>query len=391
MNKPNPMLDELKKILPQIAANAVTAEQERKVPDANIHLLKSIQLHRALQPKAYGGLELSLPEVADCVAALAGACGGTAWAFSLLITHSHQMAMFSKQAQEEFWGENPDAVASSSIAPFGKTEECEGGVIFNGDMRWSSGCDHAQWAILGFLRLNPETGEKDYSFGVVPASDYEIEDDWYSAGMKPSGTKTLKIKENTFIPEHRIEKAKAMMTGQSSGFGLYPDSKIFYAPYRPYFASGFAAMAIGIAERMLTVYKEMTKNRTRAYTLASSGKEIPPIMRLAESTHQVAAARAFMEKTWDEHKALSEQKRYPTDEELAFWRTNQAYAIKMCCEAVNRLFEVAGGSTWIHDNEIQRLWRDCNMTAAHAYTDYDVCKQVLGRSLMGMDPDPTMV
>ena len=114
-------------------------------------------------------------------------------------------------------------------------------------------------------------------------------------------------------------------------------------------------------------------------------------MRLAESTHQVMAARAFMEKTWDEHKEFGEQKRYPTDAELAFWRTNQAYSIKMCVEAVNRLFEVSGGSTWIHDNEIQRLWRDVNMTAAHAYTDYDVCKQVLGRSIMGMDPDPTMV
>lgn len=391
MIRVNPMLDELKKILPTIAASAVEAEQLRKVPDENIRLLKSINLHRALQPKAYGGLELSLPEVTDCVAALAGACGGTAWAFSLLITHNHQMAMFSKQAQDEFWGENPDAVASSSIAPFGKTEPCEGGVIFNGDMRWSSGCDHAEWAILGFLRDNKETGAKDYCFGVVPASDYVIEDDWYSAGMKPSGTKTLKINENTFIPEHRIETAKGMMTGTSSGFGLYPDSDIFYTPYRPYFACGFASMALGIAERMLTVFKELTQNRTRAYTMAASGKETPPLMRLAESTHQVMAARAFMEKTWDEHKEFGEQKRYPTDAELAFWRTNQAYAVKMCCEAVNRLFEVAGGSTWIHDNEIQRLWRDCNMTAAHAYTDYDICKQVLGRSIMGLEPDPTMV
>lgn len=385
------MLEELKKILPAIAENAVKAEQMRMVPDENIRLLKSIKLHRALQPKAYGGLELSLPEVADCVAALAGACGGTAWAFSLLITHNHQMSMFSKQAQDEFWGEDPDATASSSIAPFGKVTETEGGVLFNGDMKWSSGCDHAEWAILGFLRDNAETGEKDYCFGVVYKSDYEIIDDWYSAGMKPSGTKTLRLNEDTFIPEHRIEKAKDMMTGKSSGFGLYPDSKIYYAPYRPYFASGFAAMALGIAERMLQVYKNLTKNRTRAYTLAASGKEIPPLMRLAESTHQVGAARAFLEKTWQEHKEFGEQHRYPNDEELAFWRTNQAYAVKMCCEAVNRMFEVSGGSTWIHDNEIQRLWRDVNMCAAHAYTDYDVCKQILGRSLMGMEPDPNMV
>ena len=54
MNRPNPMLDEVKKILPQIAANAVQAEQARKVPEENIRLLKSIQLHRAFQPKYYG-------------------------------------------------------------------------------------------------------------------------------------------------------------------------------------------------------------------------------------------------------------------------------------------------------------------------------------------------
>lgn len=390
MHRPNPLLDKLQEILPRIAENAAQAEQDRTVPEENIRLLKSVKFHRALQPKAYGGLEISLPELTDCIAAIAGACGGTAWAGSLLATHSHQMAMFSKQAQDEFWAEDPDATASSSIAPFGKVEETEGGVLFNGDMKWSSGCDHAEWAILGFLR-NGENGEKIYSFGVVSRDDYEIEDDWYAAGMRSSGTKTLKIKPDTFIPEHRIEAAKDMMTGKSAGFGLYPDSKIFYAPYRPYFACGFAAIGLGIAERMLEVYRNITKNRVRAYTGAKVGHATPALMRLAESTHQVAAARAFMEKTWDEHKAMSEQQRYPTDEQLAFWRTNQAYAVKMCIEAVDRLFEAAGGSCWFSDNEAQRLFRDSHMTAAHAYTDYDVCKQILGRSLMGMEPDPTMV
>jgi 4-hydroxyphenylacetate 3-monooxygenase len=390
MARPNPLLDDVKKILPSIAANAQQAELDRTVPAENIELLKSVKFHRALQPKAYGGLEVSLPEFADCIAAVAGACGGTAWAGSLLGTHSHQMAMFSAEAQEEFWGQNPDAVASSSIAPFGRVTETGGGVLFNGDMKWSSGCDHAEWAILGFLR-DGENAAKVYCFGAIPSSAYEIEDDWYAAGMRSSGTKTLKIKTDTFIPNHRIESAKGMMTGQSSGFGLYPDSKIYYAPYRPYFACGFAAIGLGIAERMLDVFRELTKGRVRAYTGASVGKEVPALMRLAESTHQVHAARAFLEKTWDEHKAFGEQKRYPNDEELAFWRTNQAYAIKMCIEAVDRLFEVSGGGSWYNDREGQRLFRDSHMTAAHAYTDYDICKQILGRSLMGMEADPTMV
>lgn len=389
MKQANPLLERLQEILPTIAANAAQAEQDRTPPAENIRLLKEINFHRAFQPKAYGGMEISLPEFTDCVAALAGACGGTAWAASLLATHSHQMAMFSKEAQDEFWGENPDATASSSIAPIGKIEEVEGGVMFNGRMTWSSGADHAEWAILGFNRFD-EDGEKRYSFGVIPRSQYEILDDWYAAGMKSSGTKTLVV-ENVFIPEHRIEAAKDMMEGKSSGFDLYPDSKIFYTPYRPYFACGFASISLGIAERMLELYKAKTKTRVRAYTGAAVGAQVPGLMRLAESTHQILAARALLERTWNEHKEHGERKEYPDAETLAYWRTNQAYAVKMCIEAVDRLFEAMGGSSWFSDSEVQRVWRDSHMTGAHAYTDYDVCKQILGRELMGLEPDPSMV
>ncbi|MEP1209033.1 MAG: p-hydroxyphenylacetate 3-hydroxylase oxygenase component [Rhizobiaceae bacterium] len=383
------MIEKLEQILPTIHANAGLAEKLRKVPDENIKLLKRAGLNRAFLPKAYGGLEMQLPEFGNCIALLAGACCSTAWAFSLLCTHNHQLALFSKQMQDDIWGDDPDATAASSIAPFGRYEETEGGIIFNGDMRWSSGCDHAEWSICGFLRDNAE-GAKDYCFAAIPASDYQIVDDWYAMAMKGSGTKTLAIKD-AFVPEHRIEKARAMMTGKSKGFDLYPDSKIFYAPYRPYFASGFAAMGLGVAERMCEVYRDVTKNRVRAYTGADVSGATPALMRLAESTHQVKAARAFLEATWEEHKHHGEAKKYPDDETLTYWRTNQAYAVKMCIEAVNRLFDAIGGNNWFDDKEAQRLFRDSHMTGAHAYTDYDVCAQILGRSLMGLEPDPSLL
>lgn len=389
MSANHTLLAEVQRILPEIAANANEAEQLRQVPEHNIRLLKSTGMHRAFQPKKYGGLEISLPEFADCVAALAGACGGTAWAFSLLCTHSHQLGMFSQRLQDEVWGSNPDATASSSIAPFSQIEEAEGGVYLSGEMGWSSGCDHAEWAIVGMRRKNA-AGEAVYSFGVLPRSDYEIRDNWYAMGMKGSGSKMLVIR-NAFIPNHRIEAAKDMMEGRSSGFGLYPDSDIFYTPYRPYFASGFASISLGLAERMLQAFKEKTQNRVRAYTGVNVGTATPALMRLAESTHQIAAARAFLEKTWQDHAAHGRRHEYPSRETLAFWRTNQAYAVKMCIEAVDRLFSAAGATSWMEGNELQRLFRDSHMTGAHAYTDYDVCAQILGRELMGLEPDPSMV
>lgn len=389
MSESNFLLERIKEILPEIAKNADQAEKDRKAPEESIRLLNEIQLNRAFLPKAYGGFEISLPEFAECVVELSKACAGTAWAYSLLCTHNHQLAMFPKQLQDEVWGEDPDTVASSSIAPFSTIEEVEGGIRLSGEMGWSSGCEYADWAIVGCNRFDKE-GNKIYSFAVIPRSDYEIVDNWFVMGMKGSGSKVLKI-DNVFVPEHRIQAAQDMMTGKSAGFGLYPESKIFYSPYRPYFASGFSAISLGIAERMLEAFKERTKNRVRAYTGAKVGAATPALMRLAESTHQVLAARALLERTWEEHRIHGVNKQYPTSETLAFWRTNQAYAVKMCIEAVDRLFSAAGGSAWFDGNELQRLFRDAHMTGAHAYTDYDVCAQILGRELMGLEPDPSMV
>ncbi|AVW92153.1 p-hydroxyphenylacetate 3-hydroxylase oxygenase component [Celeribacter baekdonensis] len=382
------IIDRVRAILPQIAANAQKAEDDRMVPAENIALLKGTGLHRAFQPKAYGGLEMPLPEFENAIALIATACGSTAWAFSLLAEHNHQIALYSKQLQDEIWGDDPDTVASSSIAPYGKTTETEGGVRFSGEFGWSSGCDHAQWAILGCLRDDAELG-KVYSFAILPRSDYEIRDNWYAKGMRGSGSKTIVVKD-VFVPEHRIESVPALMSLTSAGGALYPDSKTYHVPFIYVFASCFSAVSLGIAERMLALYTERTQGRVRAYTGAKVGQSVPACMRLAESTHQVAAGRAFLEKTWDDMRSHAESRVFPDPQKMAFWRTNQAYAVKMFVAAVDRLFEASGGSAWFDEAEAQRLFRDSHMTAAHAYTDYDICAQILGRALMGLDPDPSL-
>ncbi|CAI3808304.1 p-hydroxyphenylacetate 3-hydroxylase, oxygenase component [Pseudomonas sp. MM223] len=388
MKQPDALLNELEAILPTIAANASLAEQGRCVPAENIALLKGIGMHRVFQPRHYGGMELSLPQFAQCLVPLASACASTAWAMSLLCTHSHVMALFPSALQEDVWGANPDATASSSVAPFARAEEVDGGVSLSGEMGWSSGCDHAEWAILGFHR-HQAGGTSDYCYAIVPRRDYEIRDDWYAVGMRGSGSKTLVVRD-AFVPEHRIQKTQDMMTGKSAGFGLYPHSKIFYCAYRPYFSSSFPIIGLGIAERMLEVFREKNRKRVSAYTGGQVGQSAPALMRLAESTHQVSAARALLEKSRAEIADYSERRQLPQRKTLVLWRTSQCYAVKLCIQAVDRLMAAAGGGAWFESNEMQRLFRDSHMTGAHAYTDYDVSAQILGRELMGLEPDPLL-
>ena len=62
----------------------------------------------------------------------------------------------------------------------------------SGEFRWPSGCDHADWAILGFPR-RASGGEGGTTprihLSVLPRRDYAIIDDWHAAGMRGTGTR----------------------------------------------------------------------------------------------------------------------------------------------------------------------------------------------------------
>ena len=110
------LLERVRLVIPDIEARVAETERARMVPAENIRLLKETGLHKVFLPKAYGGYEASLPEFTQCLVEVAGACASTGWAFGLMCTHNYMIAHFAKRLQDEVWGRNPDATASSSIA-----------------------------------------------------------------------------------------------------------------------------------------------------------------------------------------------------------------------------------------------------------------------------------
>ncbi len=373
-------------VLPLIAGNTSLAEQERKVPDANVAALQDAGFFAAFRPVRFGGLEVGADAYGPAVVDIAGACASTAWATGLLAQHSHMIALMSDELQHEIWDDDRTALVSSSVAPLGTAEPAPGGMRLSGRFSWSSGCDHATWAILGFQRPDALLGgHVSTHYAVVPRRDYEIHDDWFVAGLNGTGSKTLVV-DDVFVPEHRIESGYGLQSGQSKGFGSN-EGAIFHTHFAHWFAMGFSAVSVGIARRFLEVYAGKTANRVRAYTGANVGATAPAYMRLAESHHQVNAAYASLAADWCEITRKARARVLPTPAEDVFWRSNQAYATKLAIDAVDRLFTASGGSAWFTHNEMQRLWRDSKMTGAHTYSDYDIAAQSLGRSLLGLPRD----
>ena len=378
------LYDNLTEILPMIQANAEKAERMAMVPPENIAQLQAAGFFRALQPKAYGGLEMPYPEYARCIALLAKACASTAWSSSLLANHAHGLALFSPQLQQEIWGDSADVLVSSSVAPLGKWSPAEGGIILSGRFGWSSGCDYADWAVLGYMGKN-EMGQDGPCFAVVPRSDYQIIDDWDSQALRGTGSKSI-VLEDVFVPHHRTESLFGLNFGLSAGYKFH-DSDLFYTPFSAVFSLGFAAVALGIAERSIEVFTEKTKTRIRAYTGASEITNVPAQMGLAESVNQTRAAKVLLENDWQEMMAWAQERRMPPTSDLLNWRTQQSYAIKILIEAVSRLSLLSGGSAWLSVNEMQRLFRDIRIIGSHAQTDYSIASQTFGRHLLGLAAD----
>ncbi|MFT5082861.1 MAG: alkylation response protein AidB-like acyl-CoA dehydrogenase [Lentisphaeria bacterium] len=379
------LIDKIREIALPIRANVQQAEVERVVPAQNIQALQQIGFFRSLQPAAYGGTELSLGEYAEAVVVLAGACASTAWASALLANHSHGVGLFSQKAQQEVWGQDANTLISSSVAPLGKCEKVDGGIRLSGHFGWSSGCDYAQWAVLGYKDIN-EYGQLGPMFALIPRTEYTILDDWDAAALSGTGSKTLVV-DDIYVPEHRCESLIALNIGVSKGFGSHSGG-LSYLPFSPIFSIGFSCVALGIAKRACEVYKEKTTHRVRAYTGAKVSESVPAYMRLAESTNQLASAHELLRKDWREMDACVVNSSMPDPESVLKWRVHQSYATKMSIEAVDRVFAAAGGGSWFRSNELQRLFRDVHICGSHAQTDYDVAAKTYGYHLMGLPVDP---
>ena len=382
------LLDRVDAASTTIAARAAECESMRMVPPENVAILKETGYTRGMVPRRFGGSEEHFPDFSRCTRRIAAACPSTGWTMHLLSAHAHIVAAFDEKLQEEVWGSNPDTFVCSSIAPMGSFTRTADGYRVSGRYRFSTGCDHAQWTFVGGYGEN-DNGDKEWLTAILPAGDYQIIDTWHAAGLKGTGSKDLEVND-VLVPEYRVESLSALATGQSRGVGVN-DSTLFRIPFMAVFGAAFSTVALGIVDGMLRTYTDYLKKRTRAFTGAEVLQSMPACMRLAESTHELHAATLVLEEDWADFETHGEKAIAPDADTQVHWRTNQAHAVRLMVRAVDRLYEASGGGAAMESHAAQRYWRDMHTVAAHAYTDYDVAAQVLGRHLAGLPADPDLL
>ena len=154
-------------------------------------------------PARFGGYQTTSAPTSTSWPNSGRGCGSTAWVASLINVCAWLAALFPERAQQDIWGADPDAWIAGSLAPNGTAVPVDGGWRVTGRWPWASGCLHAQWAACG-IHMKNERGEMaNLGLSLMPMADLAIEDTWFMAGMKGTGSNTI-VAHDVFVPEHRF-------------------------------------------------------------------------------------------------------------------------------------------------------------------------------------------
>lgn len=377
-------------LVPKLRALAGAQEDACQLTPEVLALLHESGLIRILQPRRWGGMELDFVSVFDIPEMIGRGDSSTSWNVGNLAVHHWMLALYDPKAQEEVWGEDPDAIIASGIAyPQGSARKVEGGLVLSGHWNFSSGVDPSGWNMLACI-VRDGARVIDHRMCLLKRSEYEVIDDWSTLGMRGTGSKSVTVKD-LFVPEYR---ALSMYTAR--GGSDFPGARVNPNPtYRiPLGALGSSCLAgaiIGNAQAALDLTIEAVKERSTNYTGMRMRDFQTVQMRVG-----VAGAKVEMARTSQHQDCLAGQRyaaagEMPSMQQKLRWRRNCALAARLAVEAVDALHEMAGANGIYTKYPLERLFRDAHSASAHIGFNWDAGMSTWGLLALGGEfNSPTM-
>ncbi|QCB50228.1 flavin-dependent monooxygenase [Rhodococcus sp. PAMC28707] len=384
------VLGAVRDLLPTIAEAAVKVDETGRVSDQMIHELGKTGVFRLLQPKRYGGTESDPATFFEAVRMISGACGSTGWLTSVLGVHPWHLALFDDRAQSDVWEPDNGTLVSSAYAPVGRLHPVEGGYRLSGEWLFSSGCDHASWALLGAIVIGEGGRPLDFLTVLVPRSDYRIRDVWDVMGMRGTASNEIGIVD-CFVPEYRTksnyETAQLRGPGQKVNRG-----PLYRLPFATIFTTAVASPGVGIVAGCYERYLANMRERVR---LSLGGGQFVhdqfAQVAIARASSEIDAAILQLERNVRELWELAlEGEELPMSMRLRA-RRDQVRATERAVEAMDLLFKSAGGHSLYRGNVIERAWRDVHAGSVHVANEAERALALFGQGAFGLPVEDNLV
>jgi alkylation response protein AidB-like acyl-CoA dehydrogenase len=226
------------------------------------------------------------------------------------------------------------------------------------------------------------------AFFLLPISGVQLDDNWFTMGLAGTGSKNT-VASDVFVPAHRVVLVSDLLAGTTPGAKvhnnpLYRQSMLSVLPFV------LVAPLLGIAEGALADFLDMAKVRTTRGAVAGGNNRMAEFAtiqsRVAEATGAIDAARLLIQQALDRALAAAEIGRQADVDLRLRNRLSQSFSARLLVQAVDALFQAAGGQAIFTSKPIQRAWRDIHAGAMHVSLTWDAVSTMYGQYALGLDP-----
>jgi alkylation response protein AidB-like acyl-CoA dehydrogenase len=372
-------------LVPLLRKNAAWTEENRRLHDETVEALANAGILRMRVPARYGGYESDAETLNAVLTELGRGDGATGWTASVWAIPGWMVGMFPDEVQDEVYS-TPDVRVCGTLSPSAAAEPRNGGVVVNGRWGFISGAPHSHWQEIIAMAPTPDGAGRWPVVALVPLADLTIVDDWYTSGLRGSGSVTT-VAEDVFVPPERVLPLPAVLDGRPAS-ALNASIPMYRNPLLGVANASSAGMVIGLAKAAREIFLERVGDRKITYTDYAHQHEAPIThLRLAEATMMIDEAGFHAERIARLVDAKGAAGAPWTLEERARSRADIGAVCRLSKAAVDLLGAASGGSSIYDHVPMQRVVRDVHAVNLHALMVPDTNFELYGRILCGLPPN----
>jgi alkylation response protein AidB-like acyl-CoA dehydrogenase len=369
-------------LVPLIREKAMWMDENRCLHEEVIEALTEAGILKMRVPVRYGGFESDMTTIVDVLSELGRGDGSVSWTAAVWAISTWMVGLFPDEVQDEVFA-TPDVRICGILAPGALAVPADGGYVLNGKWSFNTAAQQSKWNTNAAVIPTADGGHEPVMI-LIPISDLQIIDDWYTSGLRGSGSVTT-IAKDVFIPPERVLPMGPVLQGQHRS-KLNANAAIFKAPFMPTACSTVSAVALGLAKAAKDAFFERLPGRRITYTSYENQSEAPvthlevaeAITKIDETGFHAHRAAAMIDTKGSAGEPW-------TLEERARARLDLGAACQRAKEAVEILDSASGGSSIYRDVPIQRIERDVKTLNLHAILHPTTNLELYGRIICGLD------
>ena len=375
-------------LTPSLRDSAEDIENGRRLPRSIVQGVKDAGVFGMAMPRAWGGPELDPLTQYRVLEALAMADGSVGWCAMINCDGGYITAFLEDEVGRTMY-RDLQAPTAAAASPTGQALQVPGGYQVSGRFPFASGCQHCDWVWVGCLviadgqQVKDANGVPETRQCILPLSQCEVLDTWYTTGLRGTGSNDLSVKD-IYVPAERTFSFQDPNLIKRSG-------PLYAFPFM--FITKSSAVALGIARRALDYLIETASSKTaRPYT---TGDRLEPAKKMRDDVFiqdavgradtMLTAARAHVFEVMGDLWATLVACEEPSPTQIARVTTAHAYVVGTCVEIVQLVYKAAGGTAVYQKGPLDRCLRDVLSMNQHVIGTIRTY-EMAGRLLLGLEP-----